>query len=343
MHTCCSGTRRDDDCTHMTRARHRTHARTAASATTRAAYQARVVRRSAGRRRKAARWRADAHQLTIWHETRCGVRRAGSAVEGGSGRASATASPVLMPGQSLKRDYIKPHAKARAATDNPKPVPARRVGATQGPRAPWGHTRTLSVAPIRASGMGFGLAMAARAFACGRIRSLCRGCPGGWREEEGRERRGGALGRGGVGEGRDGCGGGGGEGDGEGDISDAGLHPGAIGGSGPPPDAPMSSGDPSHRVRKWSEDHLLNTSGRSSVLQRTRGARERENGWDAMRSADGVEHQWGVWWRTTARAIHTGAGMSVLESVARHLGSSNRVGEYGDVVGRAANMDARAH
>ena len=96
-------------------------------------------------------------------------------------------------------------------------------------------------------------------------------------------------------------------------------------------------------MRRWSEDHLLNTSGRSSVLQRTRGARERENGWDAMRSADGVEHQWGVWWRTTARAIHTGAGMSVLESVARHLGSSNRVGEYGDVVGRAANMDARAH
>ena len=156
MHTCCSGTRRDDDCTHMTRARHRTHARTAASATTRAAYQARVVRRSAGRRRKAARWRADAHQLTIWHETRCGVRRAGSAVEGGSGRASATASPVLMPGQSLKRDYIKPHAKARAATDNPKPVPARRVGATQGPRAPWGHTRTLSVAPPRLPGWASG-------------------------------------------------------------------------------------------------------------------------------------------------------------------------------------------
>ena len=310
---------------HVTRARHRTHARTAAAATTWAASDPRVVRRSAGRRRKAARWRADAHQLTIWHETRCGVRRAGSAVEGGSGRASATASPVLMPGQSLKRDYIKPHAKARAATDNPKPVPARRVGATQGPRAPWGHTRTLSVAPIRASGMGFGLAMAARAFACGRIRSLCRGCPGGWREEEGRERRGGALGRGGVGEGRDGCGGGGGEGDGEGDISDAGLHPGAIGGSGPPPDAPMSSGDPSHRVRKWSEDHLLNTSGRSSVLQRTRGARERENGWDAMRSADGVGHQWGVRWRTNARATHTGAGKSVLESVVRHLGSSNRV------------------
>ena len=181
-------------------------------------------------------------------------------MEGGSGRASATASPVLMPGQSLKRDYIKPHAKARAATDNPKPVPARRVGATQGPRAPWGHTRTLSVAPIRASGMGFGLAMAARAFACGRIRSLCRGCPGGWREEEGRERRGGALGRGGVGEGRDGCGGSGGEGDGEGDISDAGLHPGAIGGSGPPPDAPMSSGDPSLRVRRRSCDLLLATS-----------------------------------------------------------------------------------
>ena len=194
-------------------------------------------------------------------------------MEGGSGRASPTASPVLMPGQSLKGDHIKPHAKARTATGNLKPVPARRVGATQGPRAPWGHTRTLSVAPIRASGMGFGLAMAARAFACGRIRSLCRGCPGGWREEEGRERRGGALGRGGVGEGRDGCGGGGGEGDGEGDISDAGMHPGAIGGSGPPPDAPMSSGDPSHRVRKWSEDHLLNTSGRSSVLQRAPGVR----------------------------------------------------------------------
>ena len=199
-------------------------------------------------------------------------------MEGGSGRASPTASPVLMPGQSLKGDHIKPHAKARTATGNLKPVPARRVGTTQGPRAPWGHTRTLSVAPPRASGMGFGLAMAARAFACGRIRSLCRGCPGGWREEEGRERRGGALGRGGVGEGRDGCGGGGGEGDGEGDISDAGLHPGAIGGSGPPPDAPMSSGDPSHRVRKWSEDHLLNTSGRSSVLQRNRGAREWKNG-----------------------------------------------------------------
>ena len=37
------------------------------------------------------------------------------------------------------------------------------------------------------------------------------------------------------------CGGGGGEGDGEGDISDAGLHPGAIGGSGSPPDAPMAA------------------------------------------------------------------------------------------------------
>ena len=141
---------------HVTRARHRTHARTAAAATTWAASDPRVVRRSAGRRRKAARWRADAHQLTIWHETRCGVRRAGSAVEGGSGRASATASPVLMPGQSLERDYIKPHAKARAATDNPKPVPARRVGATQGPRAPWGHTRTLSVAPPRLPGWASG-------------------------------------------------------------------------------------------------------------------------------------------------------------------------------------------
>ena len=180
--------------------------------------------------------------------------------------------------------------------------------------------------PSTASRMGFRLAVAARAFACGRIRILRRGCPGGWREEEGRERQGGALGRGGVREGRDGCGGSGGEGDGEGDISDAGLHPGAIGGSGSPPDAPMSSGDPSHRVRKWSEDHLLNTSGRSSVLQRTRGARERENGWDAMRSADGVGHQWGVRWRTTARATHTGAGKSVLENVVRHLGSSNMTG-----------------
>ena len=144
---------------HVTRARHRTHARTAAAATTWAASDPRVVRRSAGRRRKAARWRADAHQLTIWHETRCGVRRAGSAVEGGSGRASATASPVLMPGQSLKGDHIKPHANARTATGNLKPVPARRVGTTQGPRAPWGHTRTLSVAPPRPSGMGFRLAI----------------------------------------------------------------------------------------------------------------------------------------------------------------------------------------
>ena len=132
---------------HVTRARHRTHARTAAAATTWAASDPRVVRRSAGRRRKAARWRADAHQLTIWHETRCGVRRAGSAVEGGSGRASATASPVLMPGQSLKRDYIKPHAKARAATDNPKPVPEKRVGATQG-RARHGGTRGPSASPL---------------------------------------------------------------------------------------------------------------------------------------------------------------------------------------------------
>ena len=150
-------------------------------------------------------------QITIHKHMRrgaeTGVRRAGSAVEGGSGRASPTASPVLMPGQSLKGDHIKPHAKARTATGNLKPVPARRVGTTQGPRAPWGHTRTLSVAPPRPSGMGFGLAMAAQAFACGRIRSLRRDCRGGWREEEGRERRGGALGRGGVGEGRDGCGG----------------------------------------------------------------------------------------------------------------------------------------
>ena len=82
----------------------------------------------------------------------------------------------------------------------------------------------------------------------------------GRREEEGRERRGGAGERGGVGEGRDGCGGGGGEGDGEGDISDAGMHPGAIGGSGPPPDAPMSSGDPSLRVRRRPYDLLLATS-----------------------------------------------------------------------------------
>ena len=311
---------------HVTRARHRTHARTAAAATTRAASDPRVVRRSAGRRRKAARWRADAHQLTIWHETRCGVRRAGSAVEGGSGRASATASPVLMPGQSLKRDYIKPHAKARAATDNPKPVPEKRVGATQGPRAPWGHTRTLSVAPIRASGMGFGLAMAARAFACGRIRSLCRGCPGGWREEEGRERRGGALGRGGVGEGRDGCGGGGGEGDVCVWVRRCRDHPRAIEGSGSPPDAPMSSGDPSLGVRRWSSDHLLITNCRSSVLQRIRSASEWENGWDAMRSADGAGHPRGVLWRTAARATHTGAGESVLENVVRHLGSSNMTG-----------------
>ena len=194
-------------------------------------------------------------------------------MEGGSGRASPTASPVLMPGQSLKGDHIKPHAKARTATGNLKPVPARRVGTTQGPRAPWGHTRTLSVAPPRASGMGFGLAMAARAFACGRVRTLRRGCPGGWRGEEGRERRGGALGRGGVGEGRDGCGGGGGEGDGDGDISDAGLHPGAIGGSRPPPDAPMSSRDPSHGVRKWSEAGAASCSATGE-----RGAREWENG-----------------------------------------------------------------
>ena len=156
MHTCCSGTRRDDDCTHMTRARHRTHARTAASATTRAAYQARVVRRSAGRRRKAARWRADALSSPSWHEERCSVQCAGGAAARGSVSASPTASPLLAPEHSLHMTRVKPHAKARAATDNLKPVPARRVGATQGPRAPWGHTRTLSVAPPRLPGWASG-------------------------------------------------------------------------------------------------------------------------------------------------------------------------------------------
>ena len=61
-------------------------------------------------------------------------------------------------------------------------------------------------------------------------------------------------------EGREGWRGGGGRGDGEGDITDAGLRPGAIGGSGSPPDAPMSSGDPSLRVRRRSCDLLLATS-----------------------------------------------------------------------------------
>ena len=160
------------------------------------------------------------------------------------------------------RSHRQPEAGTRE-TCRGDPRAARAMGAHADPQR----------RPSTASRMGFRLAVAARAFACGRIRILRRGCPGGWREEEGRERQGGALGRGGVREGRDGCGGSGGEGDGEGDISDAGLHPGAIGGSGPPPDAPMSSGDPSHRVRKWSEDHLLNTSGRSSVLQRAPGVR----------------------------------------------------------------------
>ena len=61
------------------------------------------------------------------------------------------------------------------------------------------------------------------------------------------------------------------------------------------------------------------------------------------RSPPTVGHPRGVRWREAARATHTGAGKSVLERVVRHLGSSNRVGESGDVVGRAANMDARAH
>ena len=39
-----------------------------------------------------------------------------------------------------------------------------------------------------------------------------------------------------------------------------GMSPGAIGGSGSPPDAPMSSGDPSHRVRRRSSDLFLATS-----------------------------------------------------------------------------------
>ena len=154
MHTCCSGTRRDDDCTHMTRARHRTHARTAASATTRAAYQARVVRRSAGRRRKAARWRADALSSPSWHEERCRVQCAGRAAARGSVSASPTASPLLAPEHSLHMARVKPHAKARAATDNLKPVPARRVEATPDPRAPSGHTRTLESRPSTTLGHG---------------------------------------------------------------------------------------------------------------------------------------------------------------------------------------------
>ena len=126
---------------HVTRARHRTHARTAAAATTWAASDPRVVRRSAGRRRKAARWRADALSSPSWHEERCSVRCAGRAAARGSVSASPTASPLLAPEHSLHMARVKPHAKARAATDNLKPVPAKRVEATPGPRAPSRRTR----------------------------------------------------------------------------------------------------------------------------------------------------------------------------------------------------------
>ena len=64
----------------------------------------------------------------------------------------------------------------------------------------------------------------------------------GWRVEEEGERRQGAGGRGGGLEGGGRAGTAVVEGDGEGDITDAGLHPGAIGGSGLPHNAPMSSG-----------------------------------------------------------------------------------------------------
>ena len=55
--------------------------------------------------------------------------------------------------------------------------------------------RVLRIAKTRSSRTGVGLAVAARAGGCGRPRALRRGCPAGWREEEGRERRCGALGR----------------------------------------------------------------------------------------------------------------------------------------------------
>ena len=233
MHTCCSGTRRDDDCTHMTRARHRTHARTAASATTRAAYQARVVRRSAGRRRKAARWRADALSSPSWHEERCSVQCAGRAAARGSVSASPTASLLVTSGQSLRSARSKPHAKARAATDNPKPVPARRVGATQGPRAPHmgahadpqrRHSTSLGHG-LRAGSGGAGCCMRADTGLPERLSRRVKG--GGGRRKAGRC----------SGEGR--CWGGDAavaaveEGDGEGDIHRAGpsLHgPGGGGG-----------------------------------------------------------------------------------------------------------------
>ena len=156
-----------------------------------------MVRRSAGRRRRAARWRADALSSPPWHGGRCGVRRAGRAVVRGSGRASPTSPPLLIRGQSLWRARTWPHANARAATASLKPMREDRIGATQGPRVPSGHTRGLRVAPTRSSREGFGLAMAARAFACGRIRGLRRGCPRGRRVEEEGERRQGAGGRGG--------------------------------------------------------------------------------------------------------------------------------------------------
>ena len=155
-------------------------------------------RRKGGGRRPDGELMHSAHHHGTRSGAVCGLRCAGRAAVRGSGSASPTASPLLAPEHSLRRTRAKPLAKDRAATGNLKPVPARRVEATPDPRAPSGHTQTLRVAPPRPSGMGFGLAMAARAFACGRIRIFRRGCPGGWREEEGRERQGGALGRGGA-------------------------------------------------------------------------------------------------------------------------------------------------
>ena len=84
-------------------------------------------------------------------------------------RLSLPSSSLHPPGQPLQRLCILPHAKARAAIASPKPMPEARGGATlrvrvcpHGARGPW-------VAPTRFSGTGYGLSVAARAFACGLI------------------------------------------------------------------------------------------------------------------------------------------------------------------------------
>ena len=108
---------------------------------------------------------------------------AGRAAARGSVSASPTASPLLAPEHSLHMARVMPLAKYRAATANPTPVAVKRVGGESQALVRLDGARGPGVASTRFAGTGFRLSVAARAFACGLTRVICRECSGASRGE----------------------------------------------------------------------------------------------------------------------------------------------------------------